>query len=205
MAALAFSAAAWAASDVSSSNARPSASIPPGDAERGEELGAQCLACHGENAPLAASSPVPPPHLYHQRQNAVFYALLDYREGRRNSAIMEPFVQTLSDQDIRDLAAFLAGPEFDEPPKPAFAGTPLHELAVKQCSLCHGETGMGEMDGMPILTGQDAAYLEHALAEYRNGGRTEPTMRAVAKALDPSHDADLARYYSAQKALEPSK
>lgn len=118
---------------------------------------------------------------------------------------MGPFASELNDQQMRDLAVYLAGPPLDHPPKAKLADAPIHKKTSARCDLCHGETGMGEMQGIPLLTGQDQAYLERALAEYRDGRRADPTMQAVARALPPGRDADFAHYYAVQEALEPAK
>jgi cytochrome c553 len=188
-----------------SAGTRPSASDPPGNATRGKALAEICLTCHAAGGAPAGDPPVPPPHLRHQRASSIFYALHDYKSGRRQSDIMGPLVEDLTDQQMRDLAAYLAGPPLDHPPTAKLADDPIHKETSRRCDLCHGETGMGEMQGIPLLTGQEQTYLERALAEYRDGRRTDPTMQAVARALPPERDADFAHYYAVQEALEPAQ
>jgi len=188
-----------------SAGTRPSASYPPGDAARGKALADICLTCHDKNGVPAGDPPVPPPRLRHQRASSIFYALHDYKTGRRQSDIMGPQVEDLTEQQMRDLAAYLAGPPLDHPPHAKLADDPIHKETSTRCDLCHGETGMGEMQGIPLLTGQVQGYLERALAEYRDGRRADPTMAAVAQSLRPEDDAAFAHYYSVQEALEPAQ
>ncbi len=178
--------------------AYPSWRSPPPDAERGEELAQVCLTCHIANSPQVDP---PAPRLLHQRQSYLFFALRAYREGERESAVMAPFAAGLSDQDMRDVAAFLSGTMHDRPPR-ARTDLPIYQRSIAECTWCHGETGIGEFEAMPVLAGQEAAYLQLALAEYRSGTRSNPTMQAVAAELDPQDDAAFAEYYAAHEWLE---
>ena len=76
-----------------------------GDAEAGKEKAQVCVACHGEtgNGPLTEY-----PRLDGQYEDYLVQALLDYRSGDRQNAIMAGFASGLSDEDIADLAAWFA-------------------------------------------------------------------------------------------------
>ena len=83
------------------------ASLPvqAGDAARGKSLSTTCAACHGADG----RSPAPDfPHLGGQVEEYLYRALLDYKLGVRQDAIMAGQVANLSKQDMRDLAAFYA-------------------------------------------------------------------------------------------------
>ena len=87
-----------------------------GDAARGKQKAEQvCGACHGPdgNKPSAPDQPV----LAGQYEDYLVRALTDYKNGRRNNAIMKGFAGQLSKQDIEDLAAW-----FSSQPQ-----TPLHD------------------------------------------------------------------------------
>jgi len=68
-----------------------------------------CFACHGKDF----KSPIDPsyPKLAGQNQDYIQHALTAYKRGDgpngRNNAIMDGQVKPLSDQDIKDLAAYL--------------------------------------------------------------------------------------------------
>ena len=81
-----------------------------GDAGKGEELSQTCAACHGAdgNSTIGAN-----PKLAGQYESYLVRALRDYRSGSRESAIMAGFAAALSDQDIRDLAAWFSSQESD--------------------------------------------------------------------------------------------
>ena len=78
-----------------------------GNAARGKDKAAQvCAACHGPdgNKPSAPDQPV----LAGQYEDYLVRALSDYKNGRRNNAIMKGFAGQLSKQDIADLAAWFS-------------------------------------------------------------------------------------------------
>jgi cytochrome c553 len=57
---------------------------------------------------------------------------------------------------------------------------------------------------VPMLGGQNAAYIASALAAYKKGERKHPTMRSVAASLSDQDMADLGEYYAAQTASSPN-
>ena len=56
---------------------------------------------------------------------------------------------------------------------------------------------------VPMIGGQNAAYIASALAAYKKGERKHPTMRAIAGSLSDQDMADLGEYYAAQTATSP--
>ncbi len=86
----------------------------------------------------------------------------------------------------------------------AVAGeSPAKPARLGLCAACHGETGKAQIPGAPNLAGQRLEYLRIALAEYRDGRRNIPLMRA---AIGPVSEAELdalARWYSAQPPVQP--
>jgi len=175
--------------------------VPAGDPSRGAQLAQTCLACHGADA---TPTDPPAPRLLHQRPSYFFTALTEYRDGRRSSSYMEPVAKGLSDQDIRDLAAYLLGDMLDRPPR-AHTEMPIYRRTTRDCTWCHGETGIGEMEGLPVLAGQEPAYLVHALEAYRSGARTSPVMRGVVRDIAPQDDRAFADYYGRHAWLERNK
>ncbi|MFP4207751.1 MAG: c-type cytochrome [Wenzhouxiangella sp.] len=77
-----------------------------GDPVRGRELSAVCQSCHGEDGNLALQEDYP--LIGGQHFDYLVQALRAYRSGDRDNAIMAGFARDLSDQDIRDLAAWYA-------------------------------------------------------------------------------------------------
>ncbi|MBU3617391.1 cytochrome c [Polynucleobacter sp. JS-Polo-80-F4] len=57
---------------------------------------------------------------------------------------------------------------------------------------------------VPMLGGQNGAYIASALAAYKKGERKHPTMRSVAASLSDQDMADIGEYYAAQTASSPN-
>ena len=185
---------------------RLSAVYPKGRAEHGRILAASCTNCHSAASPAVDNPPFHAPKLRYQRPSTLFYALQDYRSGARKSDLMQPVAQALSDQDMRDLALYLSARTLRSriPPRPKLiADTPAHQKNSQVCGMCHGETGLGEMDGYPVIGGQHRDYIEHALHAYRAGERTNPIMQRFARSLKPAEVRMMADYFAGQSALEP--
>ena len=73
--------------------------------ENGKTKAATCFACHGQDG-----NAIDPqyPRLAGQYNMYLQQALHEYKDGRRDNAIMKGFVATLSDQDIEDVAAYFS-------------------------------------------------------------------------------------------------
>lgn len=75
------------------------------------------------------------------------------------------------------------------------------ENKLAACTACHGENGAKPiMPEYPVLAGQHANYLAHALRDYRAGRRNNAIMGAQVQALQlTDSDIDrLAAFFSAQ-------
>ena len=93
-----------------------------------------CAACHGAdgNSPLPVN-----PNLAAQHPEYLFKQLADYKTGRRKNAIMNGIAASLSDADMRNLAAYFA----QQPAKPAAAKDRELALSGQQLyrgGICHG-------------------------------------------------------------------
>lgn len=85
--------------------ALPAISHAGGNIDAGKEKSAVCAACHGADG----ISPTPMfPVLAGQHETYLVAALEQYRDGQRKNATMAPMAANLSDQDIKDLAAYFA-------------------------------------------------------------------------------------------------
>ena len=88
--------------------ALPLTVMAKGDAKAGKAKSLTCQACHG----LDGKSVAPDyPNLAGQYASYMEKALRDYRDGRRTNPIMAPMAAGLSDQDIKDLAAWYSKQE----------------------------------------------------------------------------------------------
>jgi len=70
---------------------------------------------------------------------------------------------------------------------------------ASNCVGCHEIPGykasFPQVYPVPMIQGQSAKYIEAALAAYRKGDRTHPTMRAIAATLSDQDIADLGALY----------
>jgi cytochrome c553 len=83
---------------------------------------------------------------------------------------------------------------------PAFAETAGVPKAAATCFSCHGENGAKPIaPNYPVLAGQYANYLEHALTEYKEGKRKNPIMTAQAAQLSHDDIHELAHFFGAQQ------
>ena len=68
------------------------------------------------------------------------------------------------------------------------------------CEGCHGiagyKTAYPSVYQVPMLGGQQAAYLAAALNAYKSGQRSHPSMRGIAAGLSDKDILDLAAYYA---------
>jgi cytochrome c553 len=167
-----------------------------GDPARGKVLGYTCLGCHGIDNYKSVYPTFSVPKLRGQHAEYLVAALKEYKSGQRNHPTMHAHASSLSDQDMEDVAAYLAG----EPVKAVAAqstGTP--PAAAATCQACHGRDGVGIMGMYPTLTGQHSDYLEHVLKDYRRGARKNPIMEPFANQLKEADLHEVAEYYSRQK------
>jgi cytochrome c553 len=70
---------------------------------------------------------------------------------------------------------------------------------VAMCVGCHGipgyKTAFPEVFHVPLIAGQNPAYIEAALKAYRAGQRPHPSMRGIAGGLTDEDIAAYAKYY----------
>jgi cytochrome c553 len=73
------------------------------------------------------------------------------------------------------------------------------EKKAAVCTACHGPGGGKPiMPEYPVLAGQYANYLQHALHEYKDGKRKNPVMSAQAATLSDEDIKGLAEYFESQ-------
>jgi cytochrome c553 len=80
--------------------------VHAGDPVAGQQKSQVCQACHGADGNTSTDPSYP--RLAGQFEDYLVHALRAYKSGERDNAIMAGFMATLSDRDIRDLAAFYA-------------------------------------------------------------------------------------------------
>lgn len=200
--------ATMAAPDDGSGEAAGGDPFTQGSAEAGAGKAAPCTACHG---PGGNSSNPEWPKLAGQNAAYTFAQLQSFKDGTRNNPLMSAQAAGLSEQDMRDLAAYYA----EQPFSPGVASEnaigkaePLYRggdagRGIPACAACHLPNGAGvAASAYPRIGGQHATYLASALRLYRDAqtrGAEMPSgnfavMAAVAGKLSDEDIDALASY-----------
>ncbi len=178
--------------------ARPA--IAEGDVATGRELGYTCLGCHGIEGYRNAYPSYRVPKLGGQKAGYLVIALKGYRDGTRTHPTMQAQATSLSDQEIEDVAAYLASIAADTVAAGGTEGASLG--AATTCIACHGKKGISVNALWPTLAGQYESYLERAMNQYRDGTRGDVVMGAQAALIAEEDVALLAQYFSDLAGLE---
>lgn len=176
-----------------------------GDVSAGKEKSAACVACHGADG----NSLTPDfPKLAGQHASYIAKQLANFKSGKRENAIMYPIAQTLSEQDMLDLAAYFASQEMAPgavSEEYLEAGRKLYrggnaETGVPACMACHGPTGKGIPSAKwPRLASQYSKYIESQLHKFAKGERAnDPNgmMRDIAKKMTAEEMKAVSAYVS---------
>ncbi len=181
-----------------------------GDAAAGKNKVAMCAACHGAdgNSPVDAY-----PKIAGQHPEYIYAQLKAFKQGMqsggkegRNDPVMGGMAMALSDQDMKDVAAFYASNEMSEgttPKEVVAAGKKLYtagdaKRGIPACTACHGPRGTGmALAGFPKIAFQHAAYNKISLEKFRDGSRNSDTngmMRDIAAKLTDKDIEILTKY-----------
>ena len=173
------------------------------ETDRGEVIAYTCLGCHGIEGYRNAYPSYRVPKLGGQKEAYLVAALQGYRDGTRKHTTMNAQANSLSDEDINAVSAFLAtlGTETVE----AGGSEAVNFEPAQTCVACHGPNGISVSPGWPTLAGQYEDYLVHSLQQYRDGTRSNQVMGPLAANLDDKTIAQLAAYFSSLEGLETTK
>jgi cytochrome c553 len=182
--------------------AAETAALAKPDVAKGQTLSSQvCGACH--TADGSRGSPANP-IIAGQHPEYLAKQLAEFKSGKRNNPVMKGFATTLSDSDMRDVAAFYSSKQT----KPGTAknkdlytlGQKIYRggIADKQvpaCAGCHSPTGAGIPAQYPRIGGQHADYSEAQLNGFRSGQRANSApMAAIAARLSDREIKAVADY-----------
>ncbi len=162
------------------------------DLAKGQATAATCQACHMADGTRGLPAN---PILQGQHPEYLVKQLTEFKAGKRKNAIMAGFAATLSEDDMKNVAAFYASKQA----KPGFAknkdtvalGEQIYRggIAAKQvpaCAGCHSPNGAGIPAQYPRLAGQHGDYTEAQLTAFRSGarGNSAQMMTIAAKLSD---------------------
>jgi len=178
---------------------------------------AACTACHARvdanGAPINDAfyprlAGKPAGYLHHQMRN--------FRDGRRQYPLMTYLVEHLSDDYLREIAAYFAAlPPTALPPATANPGAAPQVLArgrrlvhegdpargVPACVACHGARLTGVQPFIPGLLGLPRDYLNAQFGAWRNGVRrahAPDCMATITARLSFDDVAAIASWLAAQ-------
>jgi len=155
------------------------------DLAKGEaKYTAVCAACHGAdgNSAVAAN-----PKLAGQHPAYLVKQLQEFKSGKRASAVMQGFAATLSDEDMRNIAAWLgaqkAKPGFAKDKDLVMLGERIYrggiaDRQIAACAGCHSPNGAGIPIQYPRIAGQHADYTAGQLVAFRDGARANSSQMA---------------------------
>jgi cytochrome c553 len=180
-----------------------------GDAAKGQGIaGSVCAACHGADG----NSPIPAnPVIAGQHPEYLYKQLLNYKSGERKNPIMTGIAASLSDEDMRNLAAYFAAQQPRQgsasDAKLVTAGQKLYrggngKTGAAACAGCHSPTGIGIPAQYPRLKGQHAEYTVAQLKVFRGSERANDAgsvMRTIAGRLSDEEMSALAEYVAGLK------
>lgn len=160
-----------------------------------------CAACHTNDG--SRGSPANP-ILQGQHPEYLVKQLTEFKSGKRQNAVMSGMVAVLSEDDMKNVAAFYAGKQA----KPGFAknkatvelGEKIYrggiaDRSIPACAGCHSPSGAGIPAQYPRLAGQHADYTEAQLVAFRSGARNNSVpMTGVAAKLNDREIKAVADY-----------
>lgn len=177
-----------------------------GDASAGEKKNAMCIGCHGIVGYHAGFPEVyKVPKISGQSAKYIVASLNAYKKGERKHPSMRGVADTLSAQDIADLAAYYEAngsmPGSAVPTQIRGSASKAGVLIEKGgCTGCHGENFNTPIDAAyPKIAGQHSDYLYMALKAYKTEGnaqigRGNAIMGGVAKQFSNEELKTLANY-----------
>ena len=162
---------------------------------------AVCAACHGAdgNSAIAVN-----PTLAQQHPEYLVKQLQEFKSGKRNNAVMKGFATMLTDEDMKNIAYWVAS----KPAKAGFAkdkdlvtlGERIYrggiaDRNIAACAGCHSPNGAGIPVQYPRLSGQHADYTVAQLNTFRDGTRANSQqMTQVAAKLNDKEIKAVADY-----------
>jgi len=161
------------------------------DVAAGKEKAELCAACHGDNG---ISQTENTPSLAGQLDQFIQWQLVFFRAGTRKNEQMQPIVEQLTNDDIRNLGAYFASltpPKAAKPDdNPDLSKKGAQAAAGRRCASCHGDSFAGTK-AVARIAGQREEYLVKALQDYKSGKRAGGGMAAMADVAYPLSEEEI--------------
>jgi cytochrome c553 len=197
---------AFAQASAAPAPAQAPAAAAPAGAKSIEAKVAMCIGCHGIKGYQASFPEIHKvPMISGQSAKYIAAALNAYKTGERKHPTMRGIAQSLTEQDVNDIAAYYEahGKEAGKPlaDKPSREPSPQVASLLQKaaCASCHGANLSKPIDpSYPKIAGQHADYMFVALKAYKSQnnvvGRNNGVMGAIAKQFSNAELKALSDY-----------
>jgi cytochrome c553 len=161
------------------------------DNAAGKEKAELCAGCHGDNG-ISQTENVP--SLAGQPDQFTQWQLVFFRSGARKNELMQPIVEQINNEDIRNLGAYFAAltpPKASAPDdNPDLSKKGAQAAVGRRCASCHTDTFAGTK-AVARLAGQREEYLVKALHDYKSGARSGGAGAAMSDVAYPLSDEEI--------------
>src|SRR3954469_6555827 len=161
------------------------------DIEAGKEKAELCVGCHGEGG-ISQMENIP--SLAAQPDQFIQWQLVFFRAGTRKNEQMQPIVEQLNNDDIRNLGAYFASLVPPKNPKPdddpGLSRKGAEAAAGRRCASCHTDNYAGTK-AVARVAGQREEYLVKALRDYKSGLRSGGGQAAMADVAYPLSEEEI--------------
>jgi len=149
-----------------------------------------CGACHGENG-ISQTENIP--SLAGQLDQYIQWQLVYFRAGSRKNEQMQPVVEPLNNEDIRNLGAYFASltpPKGPSDDNPDLSEKGKQAAVGRRCASCHTDSFAGTK-AVARIAGQREEYLVKALHDYKSGVRSGGGQAAMADVAYPLSEEEI--------------
>ena len=160
------------------------------DIAAGKQKAEICAGCHGDNG-ISQMENVP--SLAGQLDQFIQWQLVYFRAGSRKNEQMQPIVEQLNNEDIRDLGAYFASltpPKGPKDDNPDLSEKGKQAAAGRRCASCHTDSFAGAK-AVARIAGQREEYLLKALHDYKSGVRSGGAQAAMADVAYPLSEEEI--------------
>ena len=160
------------------------------DIAAGREKAQLCVGCHGDNG-ISQMENIP--SLAAQPDQFIQWQLVYFRAGTRKNEQMQPIVEQLNNDDIRNLGAYfaqLAPPKAPADDNPEMSKKGAQAAAGRRCISCHTDSYAGTK-AVARVAGQRQEYLLKALHDYKAGLRSGGGQAAMADVAYPLSEEEI--------------
>src|SRR5947208_10764479 len=160
------------------------------DIAAGKEKAQLCVGCHGDNGVSQMDNI---PSLAAQPDQFIQWQLVYFRAGTRKNEQMQPIVEQLNNDDIRNLGAYFA--QLAPPKAPADGNPDLSKKGAqaavgRRCASCHTDSFAGTK-AVARVASQRQDYLLKALHDYKSGVRSGGGQAAMADVAYPLSEEEI--------------